>query len=152
MAVDADGNLWAAAMESDELVKVDNRTGKITEYAVPTMDAGPFALDVDTRRNLVWFSEIFTDRIAGYDPSKNTFVEFTLPSAGSGVRRIEIDRNRPNRVWWSRASEDKIGYIEVIELNGLFVLRCAPLRLGRSCHGGYPGGGSKSASLLPGAK
>ncbi len=115
LAVDSEGNLWAAATESGKLVKVDYRTGAVTEYAPPSEDSGPYSIDVDTKRNLVWFSEIYSDKIGRYDPASNTFLEFPQPIADSDVRRIEIDRSRPSRVWWASARGDKIGYIEVIE-------------------------------------
>ena len=114
LGADAEGNFWVAAMEAGKLVKVD-RMGKTAEYNPPTEDSGPFAVDVDTKRNLIWFSELFSDRIGRFDPKSNTFVEFPHPSSDSDVRRIEVDRNHPNRVWWSGGSSHKIGYIEVIE-------------------------------------
>ena len=114
MATDAEGNLWVAATESGKLLKVD-RVGKFTEYAPPTEDSGPFAVAVDTERNLVWFSEVFADRIARFDPGANSFVEFPHPIADSDVQRIEIDRSHPNRVWWASGRGDKIGYLEVME-------------------------------------
>jgi virginiamycin B lyase len=114
MAADTEGNLWGAATESGKLIKVDYRTGKVTEYQPPTLDSGPYSVDVDTKQNLVWFSEIYADRIARFDRRSNRFVEFPAPGADSDVRRIEVDRSRPNRIWWSGASSNKIGYIEVI--------------------------------------
>jgi len=115
LAVDTDGNLWVAATEAGKLVKVETQTGKATEFTPPMADAGPYSVDVDTKRNLVWVNEIFSDRIARFDPSNNTFVEFPLPSADLDVRRIEVDRSHPNRVWWSGARAAKIGYIEVMQ-------------------------------------
>jgi virginiamycin B lyase len=111
---DSEGNLWVAAMEAGKLVKVD-RMGKAVEYTPPSGEPGPFAVDVDAKRNLVWFSEVFSDRIGRFDPSTNTFVEFPQPSADSDVQRIEVDRSHPNRAWWSSTRSNKIGYIEVIE-------------------------------------
>jgi streptogramin lyase len=115
LAADGDGNLWAAATESGKLVKVDYRTGAVTEYAPPTDDSGPYSIDVDKNRNLIWFSEIYADKIGRFDPARNVFVEFPHPLADSDVRRIEIDRSHPNRVWWASAHGDKVGYIEVTE-------------------------------------
>jgi len=63
MAHNGEGGLWVAALEIGKLVNVD-RTGKITEYTPPTEDLGPFAVAVDVKQNLVWFSEVFADRIA----------------------------------------------------------------------------------------
>jgi streptogramin lyase len=115
LAADGDGNLWAAATESGKLVKVDYRTGAVTEYAPPTDDSGPYSIDVDKNRNLVWFSEIYADKIGRFDPARNVFVEFPHPLADSDVRRIEIDQSHPNRVWWASARGDKVGYIDVTE-------------------------------------
>jgi streptogramin lyase len=115
LSMDAAGNLWVAATESGKLVKLDGHSGKATEYTPPTPDSGPYSVDVDTKRNLVWFSEIFSDRIGRFDPSTNSFVEFPLPSADLDVRRIEIDRSHPNRVWWSGGHAGKIGYVEATE-------------------------------------
>jgi streptogramin lyase len=81
MSIDSAGNLWVAATEAGKLVKVDGNTGKATEFAPPTADSGPYSVDVDTKRNLVWFNEIFSDRIGRFDPGTNSFVEFPLPSA-----------------------------------------------------------------------
>ena len=110
-----EGNLWAAAMESGKLERVEHQTGKVTECTPLTGDSGPFAVDVDTKRNLVWFSELFTGKIGRFDASKNSFVEFPAPNSDLGVRRIEVDPKHPNRVWWSESSSDKIGYLEVLE-------------------------------------
>jgi virginiamycin B lyase len=115
LSMDAQGNLWVAATEPGKLVKVDGATGKATEYGPPTADSGPYSVDVDTKRNLVWFSETFSDKIGRFDPSNSSFVEFYLPSADMDVRCIQVDRSHPNRVWWSGARSGKIGYVEVIE-------------------------------------
>lgn len=125
MQADADGNLWVAGHESGKLVKVDSRTGKVTEYTPPTKDSGPFSLDVDTKRNLIWFGEMNAGKLGRYDPRANRFVEFplpSLPSADSGpefsdvkVIWIEVDRSNPNRVWWGGGTNARIGYMEVIE-------------------------------------
>jgi streptogramin lyase len=115
MAADVDGNLWAGAHEANHLVKVEYKTGKITEFSPPTANSGPYSVDVDTKRNLVWFSERYADKIGRYDPRTNTFAEFSVPTPDTDIRRIEIDRSHPNRIWWSGSASDRIGYIEVLE-------------------------------------
>jgi len=115
LAADSNRTLWAAATESGKLVRIDNKTGDVVEIDLPTENSGPFALDVDTRRDLVWFSETYVDQLARYDPGRNSFVEFPLPNADSDIRRIEVDRTNPNRVWWASARHDQFGYIEVTE-------------------------------------
>jgi len=115
MAADGDGNLWVGASEIGKLLKLDTHTGHFTEYAPPTEDAGVFAVDVDTKGNLVWFSEMFTDKIGRFDPRNNSFVEFPHPSSDADVRRIEVDRSHPNRVWWAGNPSGKIGFIEITD-------------------------------------
>ncbi len=112
---DAAGNLWAGAQEADKIVKVDYRTGKVTAYAIPTPGGGPYAVDVDLKRNLVYFSEQYGDKIGRFDPRTNTWAEFPLPTLNADVRRIEADPTNPNRIWWSGSGSDKIGYIDVLE-------------------------------------
>jgi len=115
LAADSKQTLWAAATESGKLVRIDIKTDDVVEIDLPSENVGPFALDVDTKRDLVWFSELYADRLTRYDPSKNTFVEFPLPNADSDVRRIEVDPTNPNRIWWTGARTDKFGYIDVTQ-------------------------------------
>jgi len=115
MAADADGNLWVGAHEAGKIMKVEYRTGKVTEYATPTPDSGPYSMDVDETKNVIWFSERYADKIGRFDPKTSSFVEFPVPSPDTDIRRIEIDRSHPNRVWWSGSGSDRIGYIELME-------------------------------------
>ncbi len=109
---DADGNLWVAAQDTGKLYKLDPRTGKFTEYTPPTPHAGVYGVEVDKKRNMIWFTERDGDRIGRFDPSANTFVEFPLPSADTSSRRVLVDPTNSNRVWWGGT---RIGYIEVME-------------------------------------
>ena len=87
----------------------------MTEYEPPTKLAGVDTVDVDRKRNLIWIGEDQGDRLARFDPRTNTFVEFPLPTAATGVKRIAVDPSNPNRVWWCSTSSNRAGYIEVIE-------------------------------------
>ncbi len=116
MAADSEGNIWVVATEKGKLFKTERSRTDISPITItPSPDSGPYAVDVDTTRNLVWFSEAFTDRITRFDPRTNSFVEFSNPSADAHVRRIEVDRSRPSRVWWAGDRTGKIGYIETVE-------------------------------------
>jgi virginiamycin B lyase len=115
ISADSQGNLWVAATELSKVYKVDSRDGVYTEFTPPTPDCGPYSVDVDKQHNFVWLSEIYADRLARFDPQTKTFAEFPLPSADEDIRRIAVDRSRPNRVWWSGYRSDRFGYIEVVE-------------------------------------
>ena len=115
MQSDNDGNLWAGGHESMSLIRVDAKTGVVTEFQTPTEVSGPYSVDVDRSRNLIWVGYNYGDRLARFDPKTNTWAEFPLPRADSDVRRIEVDQNNPNRVWWAGNNAARIGYVEVLE-------------------------------------
>jgi virginiamycin B lyase len=115
MSSDSKGNLWVAATDSGALLSVDYKDGAFTEFMPPTADSGPYSVDASSKQPFIWFSEIFVDRIARFDPRNKSFVEFPLPSADEDLRRIEVDPGNPNRVWWAGNKSDRIGYIEVLE-------------------------------------
>ena len=112
---DADGNPWIALHGAGKLMKIDYKTAKMTIFSPPTENAGVYSVCVDLKHNLVWFSEQHVDKIARFDPKTETFVEFPLPYAESDMRRIEVDQNNPNRVWWSGSSSGHMGYVELVD-------------------------------------
>ena len=115
MQADHEGNLWAGESATSKLLKIEYRTGQMTQYVTPTPESGPYSIDVDPRQNIIWFSEQLADKIARFDPQTGKFQEFPVPGANADIRRIEIDRRNPNRIWWSGSGADRIGYIEVFE-------------------------------------
>ena len=112
LVIDRKGTVWYTLLWGNRVGKIDRKTSKVTEYALPTEGSGPYDADVDTTRNLIWFSARDADQIGRFDPRTNTFAEFPLPSAGTSSRRILVDRTKPNRVWWGGS---RIGYIEVMQ-------------------------------------
>jgi virginiamycin B lyase len=116
MAADAEGNLWVGLHEAGKLMKIDYKTTKMTIYTPPTQPSGPYSVSVDLKHNLIWFSEHLADKIARFDPRTETYAEFPLPHADSDVRRIEVDQNNPNRVWYSGNDSSRMGYVQL--LNG----------------------------------
>ena len=112
MAADAEGNLWVGAQDSNQLIRVDYRTGDMAKFDVPTANAGPYAVDVDKKNTLVWFTERDADRIGRFNPKTGEFAEFALPSKDLEPRRVFVDPVNPRRVWWSGV---RIGYLEVTD-------------------------------------
>ncbi len=112
---DNEGNLWAGGHESMSLIRVDAETGVVTEFQTPTEVSGPYSVDVDRSHNLIWVGYNYGDKLGRFDPRTNTWVEFPLPRADSDIRRIEVDQNNPNRVWWAGNNSARIGYVEVLE-------------------------------------
>jgi streptogramin lyase len=112
--MDSDGNIWVGLHAAGHLMKVDHKTGAMTVYTPPTQDSGPYSVQGDPKSKLIWFSQQHVDKIAKFDPATETFVEFPLPNAESDMRRIEIDRVNPKRIWWSGMTAGKVGFIELL--------------------------------------
>lgn len=112
--MDSSGNIWVGLHGAGQLMKIDYKTIKMTVYTPPTEDAGVYSVQGEPKSPLVWFSEQHVDKIARFDPETEKFTEFPLASAESDPRRIEIDPNNPNRIWWSGNLSGKMGYIELL--------------------------------------
>ena len=113
--MDSEGNVWVGLHGAGKLMKVDYKTTKMTVYTPPTDDAGVYSVQGDTKSHLVWFSEQHVDKIARFDPATEAFTEFPLADAESDPRRIEIDANNPNRIWWSGDLSGRMGYVELLK-------------------------------------
>lgn len=114
VGADSSGNIWVGLHGAGKLLKVDYKTTKMTIYSPPTENAGVYSMQGDPKSSLVWFSEQQADKMARFDPKTETFVEYPLPNAEEDNRRIEVDPNNPNRIWWSGNTSNRMGYIEVI--------------------------------------
>lgn len=115
MGTDAEGNIWVGLHGAGKLMKIDYKTTNMTVYTPPSEDAGLYLADVDLKHNLIWVSLQHVDKIARFDPKSETWVEFPLASAESDARRIEVDQNNANRVWWSGNLSNRMGYIELLK-------------------------------------
>jgi streptogramin lyase len=49
------------------------------------------------------------DLIASYNPKTKVWTEYPLPQAETDVRRIEVDKSNPNRIWFSSAGGTTAG-------------------------------------------
>lgn len=114
MGTDAEGNIWVGLHGAGKLMKIDYKTTKMTVYTPPSDDSGLYLADVDLKHNLIWVSLQHVDKIARFDPKTETWVEFPLATAESDARRIEVDQNNPNRIWWSGNLSNRMGYVELM--------------------------------------
>ena len=117
MSHDARGDLWVGLWNAGLLMKVDYETKQMTFFAPPTETSGTYSVTVDRKNNLIWVSEQMADKIARYNPKTGEWVEFPLPDSESDPRRLEIDPNNPNRVWWSGNLSGRMGFVEVLSGN-----------------------------------
>ena len=115
MGADGEGNIWVGLHGAGKLMKIDYKTAKMTVYTPPSEDAGLYLADVDLKHNLIWVSLQHVDKIARFDPKTETWVEFPLANAESDARRIDVDQNNPDRIWWSGNLSGRMGYIELMK-------------------------------------
>ena len=108
IALDADGNAWfTELLKTGKIGKVDAKTLQVTKYVIPTANARPRRIQVDTD-GMVWFAEFDAGKIGRFDPKTETFKEYQLPgSVSDAVRarhrwRAQESGTRPN-TWTSSA-------------------------------------------------
>jgi virginiamycin B lyase len=117
MSHDARGDLWVGLWNAGLLMKLDYETKQMSFFAPPTEIPGTYSVSVDRKNNLIWVSEQMADKIARFNPKTGEWVEFPLPDSESDPRRIEVDPNNPNRVWWSGNLSARMGFVEVLSGN-----------------------------------
>ncbi len=115
LGTDWEGNLWVGFHETGKLVKVDQKSGKMSFYEPPTKGSGMYLARPDARTKVIWVTEQTADKIARFDPATETWTEFSLPIIESDARRIELDPTNPNRIWWSGDTSSHLGYIELLD-------------------------------------
>ncbi len=114
MSHDARGDIWVGLWNAGLLMKLDYETKQMSFFAPPTETSGTYSVSVDRKNNLIWVSEQQADKIARFNPKTSEWVEFPLPDSESDPRRIEVDPNNPNRVWWSGNLSGRMGFVEVL--------------------------------------
>jgi virginiamycin B lyase len=126
IVLDKDGNCWFVQYVKDgQIGKIDASTGKVTKWTVPTPDARPRRIDIDSEGN-IWFAEFQGGKIGRFDPKTEKFKEWTLPGSkpgpypddengpypiGSdpGPYGFVLDKNQNG--WYAGVSTDTIGEV-----------------------------------------
>jgi virginiamycin B lyase len=70
----------------------------------------PYAIYVDDK-NMVWLSDFGANALVRFDPTKEKFDVFPLPSAGANVRQI---LGRPGEIWGAESGVDKLVVIRTV--------------------------------------
>ncbi len=117
-AFDSNGNVWVAVPSCDPTPTCPSTTpGKIavfnpstsswiTTHQLPSGYAQPFFLTFDGQGR-VWFAMPMNNSIGMYDPAKNTFQKWAVPTASSGPWDVAVDHN--GMIWFTEHYGHKIG-------------------------------------------
>jgi streptogramin lyase len=115
---DPEGNIWVALWSSGKILHVDYKTDEMTLIDPPIPNNGIYAMDFDLSSGDMWTTLHTRDIIARYNPATQEWFMYPLPQAETDSRRVEIDQNNPNRVWWSTvAYQARMGFIEMLDEN-----------------------------------
>lgn len=117
-AFDSNGNVWVAVPSCDPTPTCPSSTpGKIavfnpttslwiTTHQLPSGYAQPFFLTFDGQGR-VWFAMPMNNSIGVYNPAKNTFQKWAVPTASSGPWDVAVDHN--GMIWFTEHYGHKIG-------------------------------------------
>ena len=110
--VDSQNNIWAgiwsAGKRPGKLAKLDQTTGRFTEWTIPQQNSQPYDVAADAHDN-IWFADSpMPDRAAAlgkFDPRDETFTFYPKPQFSADSPKIQITRD--GAVWYSpRGSRD----------------------------------------------
>lgn len=111
IAVAPDNTLWVVRYGDGKLTHIDAGSARVLKnYDMPGGEAGkPYAVTVDGAGK-VWANEIGTDIVALFDPAKEKFRVFPLPTKNVGIRKMIVDAK--GRLWYMGSHSGKLGVIE----------------------------------------
>ena len=99
---DKEGILWFTVEQANMVGRLDPRTGVIRLTTSPTPKSRPYGMALNSK-NVVFFVEFGTHKIASIDAETMAITEYTLPNAGARPRRIAIGADDLSGTWISHA-------------------------------------------------
>ena len=105
--VDSQNNIWAAIWNAGrrpgKLAKLDQTTGRFTEWSVPLWTAQPYDINEDPTTGKMWMSDSPTpDRaalITNFDPETGEFEFYPKPQFAADSPKVQVTRD--GAVWFS---------------------------------------------------
>jgi virginiamycin B lyase len=112
---DSKGNVWFPELYTDKLARLQPRTGKITEWPVPSKKSLPAGVRVERSDDTIWVSQPMADRLAAFRDGK-WIGEYQIPTPGSVVSTNVSDED--GFVWFTEggwrgsAGGNKVGRLD----------------------------------------
>jgi streptogramin lyase len=99
------GNLvWFSEFDADLVGNINTTTGQVTEYQVPTANAGPDGITLGADGNM-WFDEYFAGKVARITPS-GQITEYT-----TGGNPTDLALGSDGNVWFTSYNTDQVGSV-----------------------------------------
>jgi virginiamycin B lyase len=109
VAVAPDGHVWVALFGRHELLEVTPATGATQSWPMPSgTRSHPWALAVDEAGG-VWTSEFTANTVTCFDRGRVRFAVWAVPTRGSGVRALTVDRR--GRAWFVGSGSGRLGVV-----------------------------------------
>ena len=102
---DSANNGFFLTMGSEDVGRIDAKTGKIAIYKTPTPRSGPRRGMMDDQDRL-WFGENNADRIGMFDTRSEAFQEWAPPTPGTWPYDVAIDK--AGHVWTGGEFSDRV--------------------------------------------
>jgi streptogramin lyase len=102
--VDAQNNIWfgiwSAGNRSAKLDKLDQTTGRITEYTIPRRNSNPYDVMQDAEGN-IWCADVggTAASIWKFNPRDQTFTMYPKPQKTADTPKIQVTKD--GAVWYS---------------------------------------------------
>ena len=102
---DSRNNGYVLPLGSDEIIRIDAKTGAMTRYKTPTAGSGPRRGMMDAQDRL-WFGENRADRIGMFDTRTERFQEWRAPTPGAWPYDVTVDKN--GNAWSGGEYNDRV--------------------------------------------
>jgi streptogramin lyase len=94
MSADSLGNEYGADIDGGAIVEIEAETGKRKMFTIPTANAGPRRMHMDSQDRL-WIGESFGNKIAMLDTRTEKFQEWSHPIRGRQREKSRRKQQRP---------------------------------------------------------
>ncbi len=111
-AVDRRGNIWFGEMATNQLARLDVRTGTITSWTPPNGEDGVMGTTIDAQGN-VWFAEQNANYIGRFDPTRQSFRIYSFGSRKPdrvGLEDLRFDAS--GTLWFTEIVASRIGRLD----------------------------------------
>ena len=112
LAVDGQSNVWVGEMNTNQLDRLNTRTGAVTRWTPPDGQYGLMTAVVDAQ-DRVWFAEQNANYIGRFDPGQQSFRLFPLGTLqGSPLGPQDLRFDSQGMLWFTAATGNAIGRLD----------------------------------------
>jgi streptogramin lyase len=95
--VDSKGIVWGAGFNTGILVRLDPKSGELTDFTVPLVGAQPYDAWPDKQDN-IWTADHVHGAIVKLDQRTNSFTIYPMPQANQSLPKFEVAAD--NTIWF----------------------------------------------------